>query len=727
VTTPTTVAATPASDDAPEADAAPSASVPFWRRPRRLRRQITGTLMAVSLVAIVLFGALNYYAADRLLLDGTTGELESEAVLRAQTTQLGANRLLGRVAAAASDPGVVDALADFVTGFDALDGDSLDAEQSATLEAYYQAFVVDPINELDVTTVTLDDVLPRTDAGRWIQYHYTLPAEARDGDAPITSVAGATAYDAAMATQDGFLSSLSDTFGDGDLLLIDTRANVVYSTEQRIDVGTNLGRGPYAGSALASLVTQELGQVRAGEALLTDFNVYLPGGALPVLFAATVIRSGNEIVGTLAVQIPVEVIDGITGTGAAGASTGLDDIDTYIVADDLVLQSTPQAWFDDPERYLESIADPEVRRLVDLLGSPVGLQLVDTEPVRAALDGNPFVGRSKNAEGRTVYSSSTSIDVPGATWVVVTEVPLSVARKPLNQYLIRMGLVAAILLPLAALIGFLLARRLTRPIPIAVAAASAVAAGERHLHLPPLRRDEFGDLGQRLTKMAATLGRQEQALEDEYERKRELLLTVLPPHLVGDDGIVSGTGEFVDVATVIAVSIDTVDAEMDRSDDLADALSVVTATAERLATERGIERIRVAADRSLFVAGTDSGTSTGTDGVDDALGFASALAGELRSFADRAGITLAVHIGLSTGQIATGVLSRGNLTYGAWGEPVRRALAISALSNPDEILVDESTVGAAGREWPWEAVDDVVDLDDQPIAVRSLRVPTGDT
>jgi class 3 adenylate cyclase len=707
--------------DADPSDAASSAaSVPFWRRPRKLRRQITGTLMAVALVAVALFGALNYYAADQLLLDGTKGELESEAALAAQTTELGANRLSGRVAAVASDPGLVDAVDDFVGGFDGLSGVSLDIEQSATLEAYYQSEVVDPINDLDIITISLEDVLPRTDAGRWIQYHYTLPDEARAGDEANGPTPGTAAYDAAVARHGDFLSSLSDTFGGGDLLLIDTDANVTYSTDQRIDIGTNLGTGPYADSALASLVTDELGRVRAGEALLTDFTVYVPGGAKPVLFAATVIRSGNQIVGTLAVEIPLEAIDSITGAGSTTGRSGLDDVDTYIVSDSLVLQSTPQAWFDDPEAYLEGIDDPDTRSVVEALGSPVGVETIDTEPVRVTLDGTPFVGRSKNEAGQTVYSSSTSIDVPGATWVVVTEIPLSVAREPLNLYLVKMGIVAALLLPLAAAMGFLLARRLTRPIPLAVAAASAVADGERHLDLPQLGRDEFGDLGRRLTRMAATLGRQEQALEDEYERKRELLLTVLPPHLVGDDGIVSGTGEYVDVATVIAVAVDTDDSERDGSDELANALATVTATAERLATELGVERIRVAADRSLFVAGT----SSDEDGADDALGFAATLAHELRGLADQAGVTLTVHIGLSTGQVATGVLARGSLTFGAWGEPVRRALAISALSNADEVLVDESTVEAAAGDWSWESADDMVDLDDQPIAVRSLVAPT---
>ena len=156
-----------------------SASQPFWRRPRRLRRQITATLMAVALVAIVLFGALNYYAADRLLLDGTTTQLESEAALRAQSTELGAARLLGRVMATSSEPGVVAAVSDFATAFDGLRGQTLTPDESAALEASYQELVVTPINELDLRTVTLADVLPRTDVGRWIQYQYMLPADAR--------------------------------------------------------------------------------------------------------------------------------------------------------------------------------------------------------------------------------------------------------------------------------------------------------------------------------------------------------------------------------------------------------------------------------------------------------------------------------------------------------------------------------------------------------------------
>ncbi len=694
-----------------------SASLPFWRRPRRLRRQITATLVGVSLVAVALFGVLNYVAADDLLLNGTEDQLQSEAQSRAQSVELGANGLLGRVAATSSDPGIVDSLDDFVRGFDELDGVDLDPAQAAELSQVYEQLVVAPINELAIRTVSLDEVLPRTAEGRWIQYHYTLPAQVPDrpGATATDPEEEPNGYDVAMATNDGYLTSVSDTFGGGDLLLIDRNGTVVYSADKRIDLGTSLVNGPYADSALARLVTDELGQVRAGDALVTDFNVYVPGGARPVLFAAAVIRSGNQIVGTLAVEISVEAIDSITQTGPEFEQTGLDALDSYVVSTDLLLQSTPQSWFDDPDAYLEGISDAEQRRIVAALGSPVGAQIIDTAPVRATADGEPFVGRSTNAVGQRTYSSSTSINVPGASWVVVTEVPLSVARRPLVDYLIRMGIVVAILLPLAALAGFLLARRLTRPIPVAVAAARAVADGQRHLDLPARGNDEFGDLQRRLTRMAATLARQEQGLRDEFENKRQLLLSVLPPHLVRGDGVVSGTGDQVAARTVIAVAIDTDRTEIDSDDDLTEALAAASAVAERLAADARIDRVRVAADRSLFVAG-----GSADDGADAALSFALALESEVRALAVEAGLTLTLHIGVSTGEVATGVLARGSLTFAAWGEPVRRALAISALSLADEILVDLSTLDASTEAWATQPADHVVALDNQPLDVRAL-------
>ena len=122
--------------------------------------------------------------------------------------------------------------------------------------------------------------------------------------------------------------------------------------------------------------------------------------------------------------------------------------------------------------------------------------------------------------------------------------------------------------------------------------------------------------------------------------------------------------------------------------------------------DHDVDRVRVAADRSLFV----SGAETPDDGVEAGLTFASALSREFHALSERTSVAFTTNIGVSTGAIAAGVLAQGSLTFAAWGEPVRRALAISALASHDEILVDGSAADAAGDRWTFEDADDVIDL-----------------
>jgi len=658
-----------------------------------------------ALVAVVLFGSLNFFAADRLLRKGTESELANLAANRSRSIEISSRRFLGRVAATAADRAMVDALGQFQRATVDLAGAELDPAQVTALRRFYDESVVAPINETGLADVTADELLPRTNAGRWMQYHYTVPDTRR--------AAPATSYDVAMSAYDEFLSATEATFGGGDLLLVDTDGVVVYSSERHIDLGTSLAAGPYADSDLARLVLDGVPNARAGDAQLSNFAVYLPAQAHPVLFAGAAVRDGTQIVGTLVIELPIEGLDRITTAGLT-SDGGESQSDVYVVAADTLLQSTPEAWNRDPDAYLAAIDDPRIHDLVAALGSPVGVQPIDTAPVRSAIDGERFVGQSTNALGQRTYSAAQTIDVPGVQWVVVTELPASDVRRPLLDYLGRMAIVIAAVLPIAALAGVVLARRLNRPIPVAVAAARAVADGERRLALPPLGNDEFGDLSRRLTKMAATLERQEGALDDEYQRKRDLLLSVLPAHVVQDDGRVSDAGGSVTTATVVAIAIEV---DLNEVDDLTATLAAVADLEERLAAERHMVRIRAAADRSLFVSGP------GDDGADAALDFASAFAEGVRSHGVGAGTELTAHLGVSTGPVATGVLSSGSLTFGAWGEPVRRALAISALSTTNEVLVDDSSIQAAGADWQFVPAEGVIDLTGEPMPVSTLVVP----
>ena len=317
--------------------------------------------------------------------------------------------------------------------------------------------------------------------------------------------------------------------------------------------------------------------------------------------------------------------------------------------------------------------------------------------------------------GTKTFAFAAPIEVPGVEWVMVAEVPLSDARQPLFDYAFRMLIVLILVLPIAALLGWWLARRSTRPVKPVVDAATAVAAGERDPALPDLGRDEISDLGRRLQFFAAELAAQEADLDREFEETRGLLLSVLPARLVGATGDLADDGTAVDHATAIGMAV-TVPSDRDADDRLADVLAGVSAVADRLADEHGLERVRAAADRSLFLAGMRRDAS----GASAALSFARDLVAEVSRASTREGVEVAVQVALSTGPVATGVLHSGAVTFSAWGDPVRRALAIVSLARPGEILVDESTRAEAGTaEFEFEAAE-VIGIDGQPMGLARL-------
>ena len=696
-----------------------AADLPWWRRPRKLRRQLVASLVIVAFASVALIGGLNFVAARRLLDDGTKEQLASIGEARARSIETGIARTEDTASAAAADLSVVQALEDLSAAFTTRSTGRLDDAQLAELDEFYQRDVVEPIADAGLEPVTVDDVRPQTDPGQYLQYHYTLPnADDPETRLEVSDPGDGSAYTEAHAEHHPALSSLAESLGFGDLMLISAETGeIVYSTDKRIDFGTSLVDGPYAEGQLAQTVKDELPTVRIGQGVLADQELYLPADGRPVFFVTAAVRRDQEVIGVLVLEIPVEALSEITTAGERWGDVGLSDGESYVVGSDLLLRSESRPWIEDPQGYLDRVEDPELVELIELFGSPVGLQPVDTDPVEEALDGMLFEGTASNYLGQGTYSYATPIDAPGVDWVVVADVPLSDARSPLFDYARRLGLVFLIILPLAGLVGYVMADRLTRPIQPVMRAARAVAAGDRDPDLPELGQDEFGDLSRRLGHLAHELGAREAELAEEYEERRRLFLAVLPPHIVEEDGELVGSGDVADTATVVSVRINVVgDGASAAEDEISELLARAAEVAESSAVEHGVQRIRAGADAYLFLAGTGPG-----DGSEAALDFAVGLTTAIPQVSDDEDVTLAVHAGLSSGPVATGVLERGSLTFAAWGEPVRRAIAIGALAMSDEILVDASTAAMVTDDrWGLHGAADVVDLDGQPMDLFGL-------
>ncbi|MCP5035651.1 MAG: hypothetical protein GY939_27955, partial [Actinomycetia bacterium] len=680
-------------------------------------------LIGLSLVSFALVGGLNFIAARRLLDTGAREQLSSIGQARARSIEQGTERLRNQVSAVAADLAVAIALEELDESYQELADVDLEPELEAELDMLYQDRVIDPVEEAGLGSIDINDLRPGTSTGRYLQYHYIVSAAAVGLEGPdVADPDDGSRYSAVHAEHHQFLSELMTTLGGVDLLLISTEGEIVYSVEKRIDFATNLGAGPYRDTVLAEAVLQRLSQIAIGGSVIADWEIYLPRGGRPTLFVIAGVRRGTEIVGAVALQVPSEALSAITTANQEWGAVGLPNGESYVVGPDTVLRSESRLWIEDPGSFLGLVDDPDLALLIETLGSPVGLQPVDTAPVSAALDGQVFEGTSTNYLGQRTFSYAAPIDIEGVDWVMVADTPLGDARAGLYDYGGRLGLALLLLLPIVGLVGYFLSDRLARPIPPLVEAARAVAGGERNPRIAYVANDELGDLGRWLDQTAADLDRQERELEAEFEQKRRLLLSVLPARLVDSEGEVGRAAESVEPVTAVAVGV-SITGEGAHGDEgsFVETLVSISRIAEGAAAERGLEPVRVGADQYLFLAGTGSKE----DGVGEALSFAIDLASATRRLAEQESASISMHIGMSTGPVATGLLDSGSLTFGAWGEPVRRSLAIAALARSDEILVDATTARRAeSMGFDWVPAEDAISLDGVPMSLASLNRET---
>ena len=662
-------------------------------RGRSLRSRLTRRLVGLGLVSVVLLAVVNLVVVYGLLERGATDQLTTLRDLRADTVEQTIDSALARVAVMGTDPGVGDALADLAAAYTSLEGSDIDDTQLDRLIASY-AEVTDRYDAVDAIRPPTDELVPDSEAGRYVQYHYIADNDA-DPRSDVADAGDDSGYSAAHAQHHPFLRSLAESVGAQDILLIDIEtSDVVYSVSKRIDLGTDVVDGPYADSGLGRVIGQLTGTA-VDAATIADTNFYLPDTSAPVVHIATAVRSNAEVLGVIVIEVHTDRLTEIVTSGQQWDLLGLGDTgDAYLVGPDRRLRTVPRPWFDDPEGYLDRYrdigGDERAAELMAFTGSPVLLQPLDNAAIDAALDGDTFTGRTSNFLDRDTLASAAPVDVAELGWVVVTEQEISETRSELVRFVFAILLVLGILLTSLAVIGIFLARVLARPVRPLVEAAARIADGDYHTQVPDLGRNELGDVGRQLEAVAARLRQQEASIEAEEDRINEMLASVLPAALV--DRVRSGErelAEVVDTATVVSISIRGVPAPSGADQDAVVELTTrIADEAARIAERHGVERAQAALEHQTYV----TGRGTPSVDADRAARFARDIVAALPHVGSDLGISLSVSAGLSAGLVATGVLGSHQVTFGVWGTPVGAAVELSDGGGPSEIRVDSTVL-----------------------------------
>jgi class 3 adenylate cyclase len=697
-----------------------------------LRRRLSLTLVGVALVSVLLLSVVNYLFARMLIGDSVEAQLVSVRDTRVEALQNGFERVVFQTSTLAANPDVVTALQDLAGEYGRL-RDDISADQVAELEAIYDREVLPPFIEAGAA-ISAADLVPDGAAGRYLQQWYIAENPNGFDERDLLDDAGdGSGYSAAHARHHPVLRDLMVSAGASDLLFVDAQTTrVVYSVKKRIDLGTDALTWPPVGEELGTVdgvgpALEQLSGVAVGDAIVSDMVFYIPTRGDPVLFAAAAVRSGPDVVGAIVAQMPVEVVNDVITAGGDWDLLGLGETgEAYIVGADRAFRSESRAWVEDPAEYLgrlaESTGDQGTAELIGTVGSPVMIQRLANESVDTALNGNEYVGTVQNYLGSQVLSASAPVEVRGLDWVVVVEQNVSESNSALDAMVRSILVVLLILLPLIAVIGSLLARILTRPVQRLVHAAARIAAGDLETRVGDLGRNELGDLGDQLEGVASQLKAKEQAIVDEEQKIADMLGAAVPGRLVdrvrrGEDGI----EDVFDTATVISILVDGIPEAAGADHDLALEVGDRLNEAVGPMLERfGVERVQRSSGSQLFLTGLEQpGPRT-----DDAARFALTAIETIAAIGAELGLTLTARAGLSAGDLATGVLGSGQLSFGVWGDPPDMAVMLASLAGPGQALVDPGVVEELGGDWDVGPLEQLPGLTDD-IEAHAISGPRG--
>lgn len=210
------------------------------------------------------------------------------------------------------------------------------------------------------------------------------------------------------------------------LVAADT-GDIVYSVFKELDYTTSLKDGPYANSGIGRVFKQALSASKEDAVAIDDFHPYTPSYQDPAAFIASPIFDQGEKIGVLIFQMPIDRINAIMTHDQRWQENGLGDSgETYLVGADSKMRSLSRFLIEDKAAYLEALTlageSPDTLDAIETKNTSIGLQLVQTEGVQKALNGETGFSIFNDYRGVSVLSAYAPLDIPGLNWVIMNEI-----------------------------------------------------------------------------------------------------------------------------------------------------------------------------------------------------------------------------------------------------------------------------------------------------------------
>ncbi len=646
-----------------------------------IQSKLIAMLLGASILSAAVVGFIGYQTGQASLRNAAFDRLTQVRETQSRQFVVQTTNLKNALQIYTSGPAMAEAVQAFSAGFNELATASIDPAQQQAIINYYNNDLINPVERATGAKLNLDVLLPSTNAAKYLQARYTVPA-AQPGGPPPPPDAGAWA--AAAARYDPFFQKIVSLFGYGDALLIDEAGNVVFSAKKRADLGTNVLNGPYEQGNLHEAYAKAMGADRIGYVAVTDFQTYHPAADHPIAWMAAPVVSGGHTVGVVALQFPITGLNALLTFNGKWQENGLGTTgETYLAGADDLMRSNSRLFVENKQAYQRDVTaagtPAELAERAVRLGGTTLIQPVGGDATRAAQRGQSGVLITTDYLGQETLQSYAPVSIgPDVTWTIVAKINTAEAFAPERVFTRTMGVAVTAIVILDCLAAMALAQLFVRPIRRLEAGAQKVSRGDYDAMIPVRTRDEFGDLTKTFNDMSRLLGIKDDLLRRERRENAQLLRSLMPESVIeryrsGEETI---SENHQDVAVLFA-DIDGLDALSGElpADEFLTVVNELVRQFDDAAERCGVEPVRIL--RNGYTASCGLNVPR-LDNVERIVNFAIELQRIVARLNDEDNLQLGFRAGIDTGTVTSGLVGGATMMYDMWGSAVDLAYQVQA-------------------------------------------------
>ncbi len=669
-----------------------------WRRPHfSIQSKLLVMLLTVSLLSAGIVGVIGYFSGRDSLRAAAFEQLTSIRDMRAEAIQREIHGLQRGVRLDSRNDSAVEAARAFVSAFNELNQRPVDPAQLAAVREYYENEFVPALESRSGLDYEPEAFVPVNPAGVYLQSHYVAGRAYDDYDTGLAldDAGDGSAWSAANARYGSYFTGLIEELGYEDVLVLDKEANVVYTAYKSVELGVNMRAEPYSATAITKAFDEVMRNGSLDEVVTTDFERYLPSLNVPTAWVVSPVGSATEVLGALAIQVPIDQINEVMTGDYRWQEQGLGKTgEVYLGGSDLLMRSISRLLVEEPERYAETVIKNGTQavlaeRIVEVNGT-VQLQPIDFPGARAALAGETgtIVAPEYTSPDSLVAYAPAEID--GLDWVIVAHMDSAEAFAPVTEFTRNLVLSTLALLLGVSLASLLLAQVFARPVRRLVDAVRKIAGGDLSVQVPEGARDEFGDLGNAFNDMASGLRVKQELIDAQRDENQKLLLTLMPESVAerykrGEETIAE---EHDNVSVVYAelVGFDDFASDLSGTQEITQLNSLMRAFDEA-AQKAGVEKVRALRAGYLAASGL---IVPRVDHVRRAVEFAKEMRQVVQRFNAQHGTSLDLRAGVDSGTVTSGLVARTTLAYDLWGDAVSLAYRVRSVTDEAGVYVSQT-------------------------------------